>query len=213
MYYKRFSFSLILLLAVNSLPSLTGKDIVYFSPDDHPSEKLIALINHAQHKIYAAVYMITDKNITHALINAKKRGVDVKVIMDRASFESSWGKGKYLKEHHVDLFVFGLGSKPKTKFPSALMHNKFALIDDQLWNGSFNWTRNANKNNQENVILTDNTHMYEKFKKHFDVLKERCQPVAQKHLMCHTHNKDLWAQTKIIFETITEKLRIKILGL
>ncbi|MFA6527554.1 MAG: phospholipase D-like domain-containing protein [Candidatus Babeliales bacterium] len=211
MRFKRiFSFFSLLLIVIFAQP-VTGKDVVYFSPDDHPSEKLIDLINHAHHKIYAAVYMITDRNIAEALTNAKKRGVDVKVIMDRASFEGSWGKGKYLKENNIELFVFGLGSKPKTKFPSALMHNKFALIDNQLWNGSFNWTRNANKNNQENVILTDNSALYTRFQKHFEVLKVRSQSVAQKYTARNAQTDNtLWNRTRTFFQSFKESLRIKL---
>ena len=213
MLFKRFFLFLPLLLIVMFIQPISGKDVVYFSPDDHPSEKLIDLINHAKHKIYAAVYMITDKQIAQALIGAKKRGVDVKIIMDRASFEGSWGKGKYLREHNIELFVFGLGSKPRTKFPSALMHNKFALIDNQLWNGSFNWTRNANKNNQENVILTDNSALYGKFQNHFKILKDRCQSISQKYTARQAERDDAWTRTRKIFETVTETLRIKIFGL
>lgn len=212
MYFKRFFHFLLILLIVTNMHSF-AKDIVYFSPDDHPSDKLINLIDNAHHKIYAAVYMITDKTIAEALIKAKKRGVDVKVIMDRASFEGSWGKGKLLKENNIDLFVFGLHAKQKTKFPSALMHNKFALIDNQLWNGSFNWTKNANKNNQENVILTDNSTLYKRFQKHFDVLKERSEEVKQTRYAHRENRDDLWTQTKMFLNNIAKTVHTSLFGI
>jgi phosphatidylserine/phosphatidylglycerophosphate/cardiolipin synthase-like enzyme len=36
------------------------------------------------------------------------------------------------------------------------MHNKYAVFDGRLVvNGSFNWTRNAEKNNYENALFLD----------------------------------------------------------
>ena len=36
------------------------------------------------------------------------------------------------------------------------MHHKFALVDGAwLLNGSFNWTRSASVNNEENLLVTD----------------------------------------------------------
>ena len=37
------------------------------------------------------------------------------------------------------------------------MHNKFAVIDDEIvLTGSFNWTSAAANNNQENLVVVDN---------------------------------------------------------
>ena len=30
------------------------------------------------------------------------------------------------------------------------MHNKFVLLDNQIWTGSYNWTVSAKKRNKEN---------------------------------------------------------------
>ncbi len=156
--------------------SLTGAPEVLFAPDDHPTNRLLSLINDAQSKIYAAVYMITDKQIAQALIDAKKRGVDVQIIVDASSVETPYGKGTLLKENNIDLFVFNYNAKSdhKKTWHSALMHNKFALIDQKLWTGSFNWTKSANLKNQENVIIIDNNDVCTKFEKHFQCMKMRC---------------------------------------
>ena len=54
------------------------------------------------------------------------------------------------------------------------MHNKFAIIDDKVWTGSFNWTISANRKNQENVVYNDEKDVYEKFLEQFEKLKQRC---------------------------------------
>lgn len=152
--------------------SLQAHSEAYFSPDDHPAERLINLINCTKRKIYGAVYMFTDALIADALINAKKRGVDVKIIVDNATMDYEYGKGELLKENGIDVYVFTIQGK-KSKFGTPLMHNKFALIDNQVWTGSFNWTRSANQKNQENVIVTTNKKVYAKFEKQFEILKGR----------------------------------------
>jgi phosphatidylserine/phosphatidylglycerophosphate/cardiolipin synthase-like enzyme len=182
--------------------TLFGHSEAYFSPDDHPTNKLLALINGAKSKIYAAVYMITDKNIAQALIDAKNRGVDVQVIIDQTSMNSDFGKGKELKNGAIELFVFEPHQKKtrhKQKFGGAIMHNKFALIDNQLWNGSFNWTKSANIRNQENVIITDDKDMYQKFEKHFAIIKNRCTHIAAPKQEPQSWWQRYWAQTKDFF--------------
>ena len=175
---KKYSCFLVLFcLVLTSSVFLYSKSQVLFSPEDRPTKKLIDLINAAQHKIHAAVYMITDKTIAEALIKAKKeRSVDVQIITDKITMESSYGKGKLLKDSGVDVYVFDTSAFKKeqnTKFYNAdpIMHNKFALIDKNVWTGSFNWTQAANRKNRENVLITDEKEIYDKYKKEFGFLK------------------------------------------
>ncbi len=155
---------------------LGGTSEVLFSPDDHPTNRLLQLINQAQTRIHAAVYMLTDKTITDALIAAKNRGVDVQMILDSSSVDGLSGKGNMLKQHNMNLYVYDNGSRRSGKrfFYASIMHNKFALIDNHVWTGSFNWTKSANNKNQENVVITDDQIIYKKYEQHFDVIKTRC---------------------------------------
>ena len=51
------------------------------------------------------------------------------------------------------------------------MHNKFAVIDDShLITGSFNWTVQAGKSNQENVLVVDQPYFIEKYNTEFESL-------------------------------------------
>jgi phosphatidylserine/phosphatidylglycerophosphate/cardiolipin synthase-like enzyme len=52
------------------------------------------------------------------------------------------------------------------------MHHKFALFDNEtLLNGSFNWTRSASDVNQENILITQDAELVEKFSRQFDYLQ------------------------------------------
>lgn len=161
-------------MAITYFESLGSHSEAFFSPDDHPTKLLIQIIDSTHKKIHAAVYMFTDKQIAEALIKAKKRGVDVKIVVDKATVDYEYGKAKILKENGIDVYLFSEDSKNTNGRYSALMHNKFAILDEQVWTGSFNWTKSANQKNQENVILTTNKKICQKFEQQFEVLKKRC---------------------------------------
>jgi len=70
-----------------------------FSPDDHPTKKLISLIDGAKRTIHAAVYMLTDKTIAESADTSKNdRNIDVQIITDKITVTSSFGKGHFLRE-------------------------------------------------------------------------------------------------------------------
>ena len=54
---------------------------------------------------------------------------------------------------------------------SAHMHHKFVLVD-RVWllNGSFNWTRSASENNEENLVASNDPELVTQFERRFDSL-------------------------------------------
>lgn len=179
--------------------------MVLFSPYDKPTTQLIDLINKARTSIHAAVYMITDKDIAQALINAHKRGVDVCIITDIIS-TGKYGKADLLAENGIRVYVLDVNFVParnnhsKTKVVIAecnndkkaktiaddrwfsndpIMHHKFAIIDGvSTWTGSFNWTSAANKKNHENVFVTDKREMCKAYEQQFSriISDGSCKP-------------------------------------
>ena len=163
---------------------VSARTEVLFSPDDKPTTRLLECIKNTQRRIYAAVYMLTDKTIAEALIDAKKkRNIDIQIVIDKISYDSIYGKGKMLHESGLTLFVF---DPPKTTTKTRawgagpIMHHKFALFDNILWTGSFNWTVAANRANQENVIITDDYEACRNYEGCFERLKKlSAQKVAE----------------------------------
>ena len=156
------------------------KTEVYFSPIDKPTTKLLELIKNSKKRIHAAIYMLTAKPIAQALADAAKK-VDVQIIVDKISYESAFGKGKMLQEAGINLWVYQASEKDQlaaanNRYGSflPLMHNKFAIIDEKVWTGSFNWTQAANNKNCENVILTDDPVVCKRYLNHFQDLKKKC---------------------------------------
>lgn len=154
--------------------SLFSKSQVLFSPKDKITNYLIKRINSSKKNIYVAVYMLTDKKIAQALINAKrKRDIDVQVITDQTCLEYKHGKVDMLKNANIDVFVYKNNLKRK-KRPDKIMHNKFAIFDNIVWTGSFNWTSQANYQNKENVLMTDDPLILKRYQDQFELLKQRC---------------------------------------
>jgi phosphatidylserine/phosphatidylglycerophosphate/cardiolipin synthase-like enzyme len=199
-FLKRFLFLCVIIFGFVFL--IFTKTEVFFSPNDDIETKLIDKIKLAKKRVYAAIYMLTDKDVAQALVDAKKRGLDVQVITDISCFESRFGKMKLLEENGILVFVFKPNG-PKNKYQNELMHNKFALIDNIFCTGSYNWTISANKRNHENIMFVDdeNTQQKEeemslqKYEKKFEELKKIC--------VCHDVAKE--AKTEMDKTTKSKK--------
>ena len=57
-----------------------SKVSVYFSPQDRViTSRIIPLVNNSKKYVYVPAFLITHEGLSQALINAKKRGVDIKI--------------------------------------------------------------------------------------------------------------------------------------
>ena len=122
---------------------------VYFSPKDSIIEKVIVpIVDKAHSYIYIPAFLITDKKLAEALINAKARGVDVKVILDATNAKNPYSKHHLLRQH---------GILVKTETFAGKLHSK-TLISDNKYSviGSMNFSKSGEKKNDENVVVINN---------------------------------------------------------
>ncbi len=177
---RQFGFALVLVLAFSHAMATTE---ALFSPDDRPKIRLLSLLAAAKQKIYAAVYMFTDKDIAQELVTAKKRGVDVRMVIDPISTDPRFAQVFTLVNNSIPVFVFDTKqhhtTKPAARAFAPLMHNKFAVIDGVIWTGSFNWTISANGRNQENVVILDDKKTHQKYEDQFAILVQRCKALNE----------------------------------
>ena len=150
----------------------------FFTPQDNLTSIFINLIDAEQKSIHGAIYMFTDKKIAQALINAQKRGVEVQIIIDQISM-SSCGKGKFLQENGVPVYVHR--TEDFNPYRMALMHHKFFIFESNkddtsfLWTGSWNCTLRATAHNDENVILLDDLLIIKQYQDCFKKLLDRLE--------------------------------------
>jgi phosphatidylserine/phosphatidylglycerophosphate/cardiolipin synthase-like enzyme len=147
-----------------------------FSPQGKCSVHILHEIEQAKKELLVAVYAFTSDDLAGALVQAKRRGVVVQVIIDR-EFDASTdkSKGKFLDTQKIAVRrISGSKSNPAEK-ESGLMHQKFAVIDRKLvLSGSYNWTHSADTYNDENLLLfRDAGPLAEEYRKVFFQLWDR----------------------------------------
>ncbi|MCA9671918.1 MAG: endonuclease [Myxococcales bacterium] len=141
----------------------------HFSPGEHCLRRILSLLRSAQREIDVCVFTITDDRITRELLAAHGRGVTVRIISDD---DKTYDRGSDILELH------GAGIPVRIDDSEYHMHHKFALFDRAvLVTGSYNWTRSAAKNNEENIIVSSDVRLLAQFGKEFDDLWSRFQPV------------------------------------
>jgi hypothetical protein len=137
-----------------SAPAAGSVRIVYILDQKQNDKEIIALIEAAKTHIYFAIYTFTLPSIADALVAAKKRGVDVKGVMDSEQSGNSYGAPITAK-----LLAAGI-SVVTEKHPTGngIMHIKALVTDSAYAVGSYNWTNSATNINDEILeIGTDAT--------------------------------------------------------
>ncbi|OGR68839.1 MAG: hypothetical protein A2081_01150 [Elusimicrobia bacterium GWC2_61_19] len=120
-----------------------------FSPGGRTEADIVGAVNFARETADIAVFSFYSVDIASAVVNAQKRGVKVRVVVDRVQASQS-EVGKILFDNGIP-FRWSQGFSGK-----GVMHNKFAVLDGKLlMTGSFNWSANAQDNNFENMFYTN----------------------------------------------------------
>lgn len=112
-------------------------------------DNLVDFIDAAQSSIHLAVYEMNLAPVAQALIRAHDRGVDVRFVTDDEgglAEDGEEGNGQF-----AVLQAAGVPVRADTR--SALMHNKFIIIDNAIFiTGSTNLTSNDIYKNNNNIV-------------------------------------------------------------
>jgi phosphatidylserine/phosphatidylglycerophosphate/cardiolipin synthase-like enzyme len=120
---------------------------VYFSPNGGCTEAICREIAAAKQSVFVQAAQFTSAPIARALVAARQRGVDVRVICDKRKGDDDRSQTDQLLEGGVPTFVDG-------RHHTA--HNKVIIIDHRLlFTGSFNFTRESESENAENLLLIE----------------------------------------------------------
>lgn len=135
--------------------------ITQFSPQSKPVQNLILpLIRSAEKKINIAVFYLTHFEIAKEIIQARKRGVDVRIIIDATSAQNAFSKHIFLRNEGIPLKIENWGGK---------MHMKTISVDGNCFiAGSMNWTKAGNLKNDENTTLVFNKELTRDFDLYYD---------------------------------------------
>jgi phosphatidylserine/phosphatidylglycerophosphate/cardiolipin synthase-like enzyme len=145
---------------------------IYFDNESTPTiftDAIVESINEANQSIELAIYSINIKDIVNALINKKKEGLSVKIVLPEKRRKEAEG---YFKESGIDLVFVG---DKYSNDSSDLMHHKFLIIDSDseernILFGSVNFTYFQEKFDSSYLIQTNDKEVISSFKNEFILL-------------------------------------------
>jgi phosphatidylserine/phosphatidylglycerophosphate/cardiolipin synthase-like enzyme len=141
---------------------------VSFSPEDGTLEHILNAISQAHESIYFLAYSFTSDALSQALIDKAKAGVTVRGIFDKDQYRSNSGT-EYDNLRNAGIAVY-LDANPQ------LMHHKVIIIDQQVViTGSYNFSNNAEHNNDENTLIIHNQDIAAQFLAEFQLIYEQAK--------------------------------------
>lgn len=131
----------------SSIVSVSQIQYAFTQKNQHPEKLLIEVMNNATQTLDISIYSLTERKITQAIINARKRGVEVRIITDH-----SQSGGETQADRLNELIAAGIQVKENTH--SGLMHQKITIADRTVvTTGSFNYSAAATKYNDEVLVV------------------------------------------------------------
>ena len=168
----------LLILSIAFLQLFSGE--LYFLPfESHQAlSKLLRWIDHSRSSIDIAMYSFTNAKIAKRIKNAAKRGVRVRVILDKdQNLKDRYSKIGYLAKYK-NIRVYTLsGKRLRAEEHFGKMHQKLAIIDHKrLVFGSANWSNSAFKRNYELLYFLESYPQAKKATKFFELMLKRAHP-------------------------------------
>jgi phosphatidylserine/phosphatidylglycerophosphate/cardiolipin synthase-like enzyme len=128
---------------------------VYFSPHGGCTEAVVENLKRATNSVLVLAYSFTSAPIAKALVDSKKRGVNVQDILDKSNLTGKYSSADFVA--HAGIFTF-IDAK------HAIAHNKVMVIDGStILTGSFNFTKAAEDSNAENLLVIHDPDLAKKY--------------------------------------------------
>lgn len=121
---------------------------VRFSPHGGCADMIVREINKSKNSIWVQAYSFTSAKIGEALVNAKTKGVNVQVILDKSNENDPNSLIHLMMENNIPVYL---------DRSHKIAHSKIMILDDRdVLSGSFNFSKSADEANSENCIhITD----------------------------------------------------------
>ncbi|MCR4942020.1 MAG: phosphatidylserine/phosphatidylglycerophosphate/cardiolipin synthase family protein [Campylobacter sp.] len=127
---------------------LDSSDVaVAFCPSPSCLELSLEAINEAKKYIYVGALYIDHEEIAAALINAKQKGVDVRIILDTKRATANTAINELMRASKVSVKIEDFKYK---------MHAKSIFTENAVLSGSMNFSHASIEHNDENTMLVKN---------------------------------------------------------
>lgn len=146
-------------------PAITVADTAiecYFAPEDHVERAVVAHLRKTERAIDFMAFSFTSVPIARAMAEELSEGARVRGVIERRNAGASHSRDDFLRERGAEVF---LDTNPDT------MHHKVIVVDERLvMTGSYNFSANAEKRNDENLIVLHNPEIARRFVEEFESL-------------------------------------------
>ncbi len=134
----------------------------YFAPEDGVRKQIIREIDEAEQSIDFMAFSFTSPDIAIAMASRAERGVVVRGLFEKRCAGSKYSKDEFLAERDCTVYLDA---------NSYTMHHKVVIIDGEtVVTGSYNFSKQAETNNDENVLIIHSKEIGEQFTEEFEKL-------------------------------------------
>ncbi len=132
----------------------------YFAPKDGVEDQIVSEIKGARRSIYFLAFSFTADKIAEAMLERRAAGAALGGVFERTGSETEYSEYTKLKRRGVEVYQDG---------NPWVMHHKVIIIDERIVIiGSFNFSDNADTQNDENLLIVHNPDIARAFKAEYD---------------------------------------------
>jgi phosphatidylserine/phosphatidylglycerophosphate/cardiolipin synthase-like enzyme len=144
---------------------------VYFSPKGGATEAVVDALDHATNSILVQAYSFTSPPIAQGLVEARRRGVKVAVILDDSQRTEKYSAADFLAHNNIRTLIDA---------QHAIAHNKILIIDGYVvLTGSFNFTKAAEEKNAENLLVINDPVLARRYDANWRAHERHSEPYAR----------------------------------
>jgi len=157
-----------LLVGPGSTAEPAGNWDVHFSPKGRCTQAVVDVLGRAKASVLVQAYSFTSAPIAKALVDARRRGVNIQVLLDKSQRTEKYSSATFLFNNGIPCFIDAR---------HAIAHNKVMVIDGRtVITGSFNFTRAAEESNAENLLVIANAELAGKYATNWEAHRRHSKP-------------------------------------
>lgn len=147
---------------------------VLFTSQVSVASVIEGLLRQATTSVDAALYRLTNPQLTKALESAHRRGLRVRLLTDQGKFEATQATRDLLSDTAIPYrTLMGL------KGGGGKLHHKFAILDRRIvLAGSYNWTLESEEENYDHLLVLQEPQLAAAYLEEFERLWTAAQQLA-----------------------------------
>jgi len=165
------------------MPESTGRITMFMGPDtigapDSLEDAIIDFINAANDSLWISVQELDHEPIANAIIAARRRGVQVQMVMEQDYLKESKAvadadSSSLDKNRDLLMRILRVGADAKADYNPHIFHQKFIIRDGKsVLTGSTNFTTTGVTKNLNHIVTIDDVDVAKAYKKEFREIRQ-----------------------------------------